>query len=124
MDSGPLDEMIPIAFALCVSAIVGLAIWIQYRMRRLRLEVLKEALTQRDDLDLDTLKALVATPYGRVADLRRGALWFAVALSGFLFSFALPAEAQRVILGLLAFPAMIGLTFLAFHIFRVRPDRT
>lgn len=124
MDSGPLDELIPIVFAVCVSFIAGLAIWIQYRLRRTRLEVLKEALTQRDDLDLDALHALVATPYGPFADLRRGVLWLAIAISGGFFSLALPDEARKIIFGLLAFPAMIGLTFIVFYVVSVRSDRT
>lgn len=123
MDSGPLDELIPIAFALCVTFIAGLAIWIQYRMRRVKLEVLKDALTTRDDLDLDTLKALVAAPYGPFADLRRGLLWLALAIAGGLFSLTLPQEARRIILGLLSFPLMVGVTFMSFHLFSIRSDR-
>lgn len=120
MDANNFDELIPIAFAACVSALIGLALWIQYRLRRARLDVLKEALTHREDMDLQALKTLMTGVSEEFSDLRRGAIWLAVAFGGLLFALVLPPEARRVIIGLTAFPTMIGFTLLGFHIFRLR----
>lgn len=113
-----MEILVPITFMVCISGIILVALWLKHKARIATLDTLRQALNVRDDLDAQTLKSIASPSPGPTTDLRRGALLVALTLAGLLFSLAIPIEARRIIIGLLAFPSVMGLTHIGFYLFR------
>lgn len=119
-DIGVLDELIPIAFALCITAIIVVTLWLVYRLKVARIEALRHALASRPDLDPEQLRKLVAAPSDRRSDLRRFCTSASISAAFVAFALFLPSGSRQVFFGLAAFPGMISLAYLFFFLSSAR----
>ncbi|MEO0500077.1 MAG: DUF6249 domain-containing protein [Pseudomonadota bacterium] len=121
-DAGPLDELIPIVFALVLGAIVISAQWLIYRLKRTRIDAVRDALARRTDLDPDRLAALIVKVPSPRADLRRAMLWLAFGTGLFVVGLAAPPEARRLVFGIAAVPGFVSLAYFAFFALRLQDE--
>ncbi|MEM7701750.1 MAG: hypothetical protein AAF251_07410 [Pseudomonadota bacterium] len=88
LEANFLDEVIPIVFALGICTVVVCAQWLIFRLKRSRIEAMKQALIARPDLDPDAITALFGTKQTVQSDLRTAVISLAIggALAGLALS--------------------------------------
>ena len=113
--------IIPIALFLFITIviIIALNLTFQYLQRRLALETAKRALENHQQVDSSLIEAIVKDKRDASSDLKRGVLLAASSVATMIFSFALGSmgynQAFKAMMGISAFPGLIGLTYLSFH---------
>ncbi|MEO1027851.1 MAG: DUF6249 domain-containing protein [Pseudomonadota bacterium] len=114
---------VPVFLAIIIVSIPITAQYFGYRRRKASLDLMRDLLASRDTLDEPVLNAISRESDRPDRDLRRGALFLAFAISGFVFSFALTPQEGRYVFRLACiFPCILGLTYLAFHFLLNRTD--
>ncbi len=121
MDLGP-EIMAP----LTIFGSVVLVVWIVQahgaRVRQATQETIRKAIESGQQLTPELIKALGAPRRQKGGDLRWGLIWLAIALAfaifGAMFLFVDDGDANEavpVMMGIAAFPGMIGLALLGVH---------
>ena len=86
-------------------------------------DTIRVALEKGHELSPDLIDRLGHPKAPKDRDLRLGIIWVAVAIGFALFSFAIPEEdATRPMLGIAAFPFVIGVAYLLLNKFAKRDD--
>ncbi len=115
-----LELLVPLTFVGSAALLVAYALRLHAQTRRRALEIIREALEQGRPLDRATVEAIAGGYRAPTADLRRGAILLAIAAATALLSRAVDEEASRFVMGLAAFPGLVGATYIGFHFGRAR----
>ncbi|MEL6542130.1 MAG: hypothetical protein AAFQ34_12085 [Pseudomonadota bacterium] len=120
LEANFLDEVIPIVFALVICAIVVCAQWLIFRLKRARIEAMKQALIARPDLDPDAITALFGTRQTVQSDLRRAVI--ALAIGGALAGLALSgfSEFSEAAFVFCAIPIAVSACYFFFAALRLQ----
>jgi hypothetical protein len=119
MDPGVIGASIPIFICLMIAAIVIVPRYFQSQERQKMAETLKAAIEKGQPLPTEVVDAISSgakVPPSPQRDLRTGIVWLGVGVGlaalGWAISFEEPDGALPM-LGIAAFPAFIGLAFIA-----------
>lgn len=105
---------IPIVLFTAPAIVVSLWIYFRFRTRSALQQTVQAAIEKGQDLSPELLAQLGHPPSSPNADLRRGVISVALALAFAIFAFVLnEVDAIRPLLGLAAFPFMLGVSYLA-----------
>ncbi|MEM7281944.1 MAG: DUF6249 domain-containing protein [Pseudomonadota bacterium] len=116
MEIESLALIIPVALFVCVTLIIFAHFYFKHRGRQLVLQALQSSLDKTGSADQNLMDALAIDKPSPAADLRKGSLFLAIAIAIGLFAlFIGEADALGPLLGIAAFPALIGLTYLVFY---------
>ena len=117
---GP-DILIPIVVFGTIGFIAYVAFHFNYKKRMVVYEAIKVAIEKTGNADPQLVEAIVRDNVGRNADLRKGIILVAVAAAFCMLGFSIPEEeAIGPMLGVAAFPGLVGLAYIAFHFFAPR----
>ncbi len=115
-----MDEEVFIVFAVFGSIAVVFISWFYFRFRN-RMETqhtIRLALEKGNELSPDFIKQLGEPEADKDRDLRRGLIWYAIAVGLVLIGFAVPdPEALRGLLAGAAFPFSIGSAFVIMYVY-------
>ncbi|MEL7370875.1 MAG: hypothetical protein AAFN74_18280 [Myxococcota bacterium] len=114
-----MEILVPLLFIGSVALLSAYALRLHARTRQQALEIVREALARDVPLEPQTIEAIATGYRPRGVDLRRGLLFVAVAAALLIFSFVAQPAPGDILRGLAAFPGLIGLTYVAFYIFKV-----
>ena len=113
------DIIIPIIVPLIVFAsmvlIIATPFYFRHRNRRVLYEAIKTSVEETGNADPKLIAAITHDSVGPNADLRRGILL--LALAGAFTIASLVNDWSTTLLGIAAFPGLIGLAYVAFHFF-------
>lgn len=111
------EAMIPILVVFFVMTVLGLALWLRYRVRSDIQTTIRAALDKGHELSPELIDRLGHPKPAKDKDLRAGIIWLAVAVGLIAFGFGIPDEdeATQVFMGMSAFPAAMGFAFLILH---------
>lgn len=118
--------VIPIALFLFVAIVlvIALNLTFQYLQRRLALETAKQALENDQEVDPSLIEAIVKDQKEASSDLRKGLLLAVSSVATMIFSGILSSmgynHAFKAMMGVSAFPGLIGLTYLSFHFLSIK----
>ena len=112
---------IPMAGILAPAIVVALIIWLRYRIRQDMQQTIRLALDKGQDLSPELIDRLGHPKPSKNKDMRLGVIWLAVAISLAIFGQFIPDdEANRIFLGIAAFPLFIGAAYLIIWRFAER----
>jgi uncharacterized protein DUF6249 len=114
-----------IGFAAVVGPVilVSLFFWFRLKARREMQDTIRVALDKGQDLTPELIDHLGSPKKPKDRDFRLGIIWVAVAIGMAMFSFAIPdEEATAPMLGMAAFPFVIGIAFLILNKFAKQDD--
>lgn len=116
-------EWIGFAAVIAPAILLGVFFWFRFRARREMQDTIRIALDKGLELSPELIDRLGNPKPPKDRDFRLGIIWVAVALGFALFSFAIPEEdATRPMLGVAAFPFVIGVAYLILNKFAKRDD--
>ena len=121
------DILIPLAFFAIVPVIV-LIVSLNGRKRNADLQAtVQKAIEKGVELTPDTIKALGVKPRLQYGDLRSGVIYVAIALAFIILGVSIGEnageEALPIMLGVSAFPGLIGLSLILMHFLLRGKDR-
>ena len=103
--------------------LVGLFFWFRLKTRREMQDTIRVALDKGHDLSPELIDRLGHPKAPKDKDFRLAVIWLAAAIGIALFSLAVPEEdAMRPLLGVAAFPFVIGLAYLVLNKFAKSDD--
>lgn len=104
-----------------IALVLVAALYLNYRGRRAVADTIREVVEKANLSDPQLATELLRQLTARPSDLRRGGLFLAVALAFVIMAFVLDQpEAVRPMIGVAAFPGMLGFAYLIFHYLSVR----
>jgi len=106
---------IPIVFFICVTAVLALRYKYRLKERMGAQATIREAIDKGQELTPELVRQLGDMQPAN-ADLRRGMISIAVAIAVGVFAFAVgDSGAKTPLLGIAAFPLLIGIAYLILH---------
>lgn len=115
------DIVVPIAVFGAIAFIAYSAFHFSYKKRMVVYEAIRVAIEKTGNADPALIEAIVRENVGRNADLRKGIVLVAIAAAFALLGFSIPEEeAIGPMLGVAAFPGLVGFAYIAFHFFAPR----
>lgn len=118
------DVLVPIAFFSIIPAIILVAGFWGYKTQKETQETLRRLAEKGESLTPELIRAVGAKPgeKGKYSDLKTGSVLIAVALASVIFGQTIgqvagEEEPMWFFTGLAAFPGLIGLAYLGFHVF-------
>ncbi len=115
------DVLIPLVVFGSIALIAFFAFHFSYKKRLVVYDAIRVAIEKTGNADPQLIDAIVRENVGRNADLRRGILLIAIAVAFIALGYSIPEEeALGPMLGVAAFPGLIGLAFIGFHFFAPR----
>ncbi len=116
-------EWIGFAAVVGPAILLGLFFWFRYRARRETQDTIRIALDKGHELSPELIDRLGHPKKPKDRDFRLGIIWIAVAIGIAMFSFAIPEEdATQPLLGIAAFPFVIGIAYLILNKFAKQDD--
>lgn len=119
------DILVPITFFAIIPAIVLIVQAYGHSGRKQIQETIRVAISNGQTLSPETIKALGAKPAKSNGDLRWGVILLAIALAFITLAFAIPAgdlvhggimnETIWPLVGVAAFPGLVGIALIALH---------
>jgi hypothetical protein len=104
-----------------LAAIVISAFFFSYKKRIVVYDAIKVAIEKTGSVDPALVEAIIRDNVGPFADLRKGIILIAVAAAFAVLGFSIPDdEAVRPMLGIAAFPGLVGFAYVGFHFFAPR----
>ena len=114
---------IPVIFLLGTVGVLSLWLFLRHRGRSALQQTVQMAIEKGQDLSPELLDGLKLSQNSAFADLRRGIIAIAVAAAFAIFAFAIDeGDAVRPLLGISAFPFMLGVAYLALWRFAGNKD--
>jgi hypothetical protein len=115
------EILIPMTVFGAIAAISIAAFYFSYKKRRIVYDAIKVAIEKTGSVDATLVEAIIRDKVGPYADLRKGIILVATAAAFCVLGWTIPdEEALRPMLGVAAFPGLIGLAYIAFHFFAPR----
>lgn len=121
------DVIVPVALFSIAPVIILIVMLFRSRQNAELQKTVREAISQGKDLTPETIKALGVRPRSPYSDLRRGIVLIAVAVAFLVLGYGAQStvsmhtdEAVGVVapmLGVAAFPGLIGLAYILMHFF-------
>lgn len=111
------DVLIPIVMFLVMGVVLCTFFFLRYRARQEIQHTLRFAVEHGKDLSPELLEALHADLGGSTRDLRRGVISVALALAIAIFALL---EREVHVLGVAAFPLLVGLAYIGLWYFNPR----
>ena len=109
------EELIPISMFLGLTIIISLFFWFRYRARGDLQQTIRTAIDKGQELTPELIDRIGSPPTPKDRDLRLALIWLAIGLGIALFGLAMSSveeEVFMIMLGISAFPFMVGLAFL------------
>ena len=117
------DEWIGFAAVVGPIILLGIFFWFRFKARRDMQETFRVALDKGQELSPELVDRLGHPKPPKDRDFRLGIIWLALAVGLALLAFAIPEEdALRPMLGVAAFPLVIGVAYLILNKFAKRGD--
>ena len=115
------DVLVPIAVFGLIALITYFAFHFSYKKRMVVYEAIRVAIEKTGNADPQLIEAIVRENVGRNADLRKGIVLVAIALAFVALGLSIPEEeALGPMLGVAAFPGLVGAAYVLFHFFAPR----
>ena len=117
------EEWIPIVMFVGVTVVLSLFVWFRFRIRNDTQATIRTAIEKGHELTPEVIDRLGHPQPHKDRDLRISLIFFALAVALSLFGIALPvdeAHAQRVFMGIAAFPFSLAIAFLIMWRFSER----
>lgn len=115
------EVLIPLVVFGSIAVIVVSAFYYSYKKRTVVYDAIKVAIEKTGSVDPALVEAIIRDNIGPYADLRKGIILIALATAFILLGLAIPdEEAVRPMMGIAAFPGLVGLAYVAFHFFAPR----
>ncbi|MDE3117321.1 MAG: hypothetical protein KGL26_17120, partial [Pseudomonadota bacterium] len=106
------------SFTLMVCVPMALALYFRARNRRTVFDAIKLISERGEPVAPELIEALVQDKASPYADLRRGIVFISIAVATGVFAVVLgEGDAIRPLLGIAAFPGLIGLAYIGLHVF-------
>lgn len=116
-----VEIIVPVTLFTMIAAVFVAAYFFSYRKRRIVYEAIKVAIEKTGQVDAALVEAIIQDKIGPNADLRKGIILIMVAAAFAIFGYSIgEEEAIGPMLGLAAFPGLVGLAYVAFHFFAPR----
>ena len=120
------EVLVPLGVMATFVVVIALALYAQYRNKRLIIEVLRITVERNETVDPKLVEAIARSTRTPGIDLRRGLILIAIAAATLVFGYGFGVLTRPALgiaaMGLAAFPGFVGLTYLAFHALERRPD--
>ncbi len=116
-------EWVPIVLFIGLTVVLSLFVWFRFRIRNDTQATIRTAIEKGQDLSPEVIDRLGHPRPHKDRDLRLALIWMALAVGLAFFGFAIPEhedEAQRVFMGIAAFPFSLGIAFLIMWRFTER----
>ncbi|MDE2464239.1 MAG: hypothetical protein KGO02_11060 [Alphaproteobacteria bacterium] len=106
------------SFTLMVCVPLALALYFRARNRRTVLDAIRLITERGEPVAPELIAALVQDKASPYADLRRGVVFLSIAVATGVFAVVLgEGDSVRPLLGIAAFPGLIGLAYIGLHFF-------
>ena len=116
-------EWIGFAAVVGPAILVALFFWFRMKSRIAMQETIRIALDKGQELTPELIDRLGSPKKPKDGDFRLGVIWIAVAVGFAMLGFAIPEEeAMGPLLGVAAFPFVIGIAFLILNKFAKQDD--
>ena len=116
-------EWIGFVAVVAPTILLGVFFWLRARGRRDMQDTIRVALDKGHELSPELIDRLGHPQAPKDRDFRLGVIWVAVALGIVCLGLAIPEEdATQPLLGIAAFPFMIGVAYLILNKFAKRDD--
>ena len=116
-------EWIGFAAVVGPAILLGFFFWFRFRARREMQNTIRIALDKGHELSPELIDRLGHPKKPKDRDFRLGVIWIAGAIGFALFGIAVPEEeAMRPMLGVAAFPFVIGIAYLILNKFAKSDD--
>ena len=115
------DVLIPLVVFGSIALIAYFTLHFSYKKRMVVYETIRVAIEKTGNADPQLIEAIVKENVGRNGDLRRGIILVAIAVAFVALGYSIPEEeALGPMLGVAAFPGLVGLAYITFHFFAPR----
>ena len=117
------EVFIPIVMFIGLTLVLSLFVWFRFRIRNDAQSTIRTAIEKGQELTPEIIDRLGHPRPHEDRDLRISLIFFALAIALTLFGVALPVDeehAQRVFMGIAAFPFSLGVAFLIMWRFTER----
>jgi Ca2+/Na+ antiporter len=118
-----VEIFIPIVMFIGLTVVLSLFVWFRFRIRNDAQSTIRTAIEKGQELTPEIIDRLGHPRPHEDRDLRISLIYFALAIALTLFGVALPVDeehAQRVFMGIAAFPFSLGVAFLIMWRFTER----
>ena len=118
-----VEIFIPIVMFVGLTVVMSLFVWFRFRIRNDAQSTIRTAIEKGQELTPEIIDRLGHPRPHEDRDLRISLIFFALAIALTLFGVALPVDeehAQRVFMGIAAFPFSLGVAFLIMWRFTER----
>jgi hypothetical protein len=113
------EVFVPLGVMTSFVVVIALALYAQYRNKRLIIEVLRITVERNETVDPKLVEAIARSTRTPGMDLRRGLILIAIAAATIVFGYGFGVLTRAALgiatMGLAAFPGFVGLTYLVFH---------
>lgn len=107
------EILVPIALFTMIGAIAGLSMFFRFRARQEAQLTLRTAMQHGESMSPDVVSRLAEQLQNNGSDLRRGVIAIAIGIAFFIFAQLIgEKDAIRPLMGISAFPFVIGLAYL------------
>ena len=118
MDEGTLIVLIVFS---AIAACAFIAYHFSYKKRKVVFDTIKVAIEKTGTADPALIQSIISDNIGPNADLRKGIILVAVAAAFAILGLQVDeAEAVGPMLGVAAFPGLVGIAYIGFHFFAPR----
>lgn len=121
-DKTVTGEWIGFAAVVGPAILLGLFFWFRFKARREMQDTIRLALDKGHELSPELIDRLGHPKKPKDRDFRLGIIWIAVAIGLAMFRFAIPEEDATPLLGIAAFPLVIGIAYLILNKFAKQDD--
>lgn len=120
------QTVVPIVLIIftAIVAIIALILLFQYLNRRLSMKTVKSIIDKHNEISPELIQAIIVAKQSQFSDFRKGSIYLASSFATVIFSFIMAAAgynlAQNSLLGMAAFPFMIGIAYIGFCFFSLK----
>ncbi len=115
------DVLIPFIVFSSIAIIIVAAFFFSYKKRTVVYDAIKVAIEKTGSVDPALVEAIIRDNVGPYADLRKGIILISIAAAFVILGVSIDeADALGPMLGVAAFPGLIGVSYIGFHFFAPR----
>ena len=111
-----LEALLPNLFVVSIVITLLASRLFSYLKNKQATSVVIKLLETNPDIEVETIKSIIQPPSHPLGDLRRGILLIVTGLACVIFALnMMDPEYKKALLGLSAFPGLVGLIYVMFH---------